>query len=448
MMKRPNILFLIPDQHRKEWLPYNEEIFKGWGMEKLDLHMPNVEKIMSRGCTFLNTITPSPLCAPARACFASGTKYEHCETPGNDFDYPLDKPTIYNALKTAGYEVLGAGKFDLRKYTCDWFNTDNPRRLGFTNAIDSEGKMDAVNHYVRYKGPRGPYMKYLQELGYDKIHADDLIGRKNKTYRTPIPDEYYCDNWIAQNAMKLIDQAKKDRPWFIQVNFNGPHAPFDVTERMFRTVKDRKFELAHDGKFEENAMEIRQCYAAMIENIDRNIGLIIKLVEERGELDNTVIVYASDHGEMLGDHGKYGKAVPYRGSIDIPLVIALPDAKEKGIYSTALVELQDLTSTFAELAGAKLETALESISLLPLLQGKKTTHRQYQTSALSTKGKNGFKCVLNEDYKYIEYGDGEKILFDRRDDVWEDHNVLESNIDVATKMATIINAERVRLDEE
>lgn len=439
MVKQPNILFLISDQHRKEWLPYREDVFRNWGMEKLNLHMPNIKSLMSRGCTFLNTITPSPLCAPARACLASGTNYQHCETTGNDCDYPEDKPTIYNALRVAGYQVLGAGKFDLRKLTCDWFNVDIKNKLGFTNAIDSEGKMDAVNHYVKYGGPRGPYMKFLQELGYDKIHADDLIGRKNKTHRTPIPDAYYCDNWITNNAIRLIEQVEVGKPWFIQVNFNGPHAPFDITERMFSTVKDKKYELAHDGKYEENAMEIRQCYAAMIENIDRNIGLLMKLIEERGELDKTVIVYTSDHGEMLGDHGRYAKMVPYRGSIDIPLVVTLPEAKEKGVYSEALVELQDLTNTFADLAGANLPTAIDSMSLLPLLQGKRTTHRSYLSSALSTKGNTGFKCVLNSKYKYIEYNNGERVLFDRKNDIWEDKNVIESNKDIAAKMSTMLN---------
>lgn len=437
-MKKPNILFLFPDQHRKEWFPYQESVYENWNMKKPNLNLPNMERLMGEGVTFLNAITPSPLCAPARACLASGTRYYHCETPGNNCDYPLDKPTIYQAMRDVGYEVLGVGKFDLRKFTCDWFNEENQKTLGFTSCIDSEGKMDAVNHYKRYGYPRGPYMKFLEEKGYDETHANDIFGRKRKTHRTPLPDEVYCDNWIAQNAIDLIGEVPEGKPWFMQVNFNGPHSPFDVTEKMFETVKDKDFELAHDGEYEENAVEIRQCYAAMIENIDRNIGLILDLLEERGELDNTMIVYASDHGEMLGDHGRYSKSVPFRGSMNIPMVAVLPQSGKKGVYETAIVELQDLTSTFAQVAGANLESAFDSKSLVPILIGESDKHRDYGYSALSTTGDMGFQCIVNDQYKYIEYDDETKALYDMKNDSWEDNNLIEEKPEIAAQLSVLL----------
>ncbi len=444
-MAKPNILFLFPDQHRKDWFPYPASLHKEWGMETPDLNLPNIEWLMQQGVTGCNAITPSPLCAPARACLAAGTRYQRCETMGNNEDYPLEKPTMYQAMRDAGYDVLGVGKFDLRKFTCDWFNAENQAKLGFTHAIDSEGKMDAVNHYVRYGGPRGPYMKYLHDLGeneagvpYDELHVKDVYKRGKATHQTPMPDQFYCDNWIGQNAIDLISAVPEDKSWFMQVNFNGPHAPFDVTERMYDLVKGKHFAIGHNCLFEENAEQIRQCYAAMIENIDRNIGRILSLLKARGELENTLIVYASDHGDMLGDHGRYSKSVPFRGSIDIPFVAVLPERTRKGELEPAIIELQDLTATFVEMAGGKMDSAVDSISLLPLLRGETKTHRAVGYSALSTVGELGFKTVVTEDYKYIVYDDDSKVLFDRKNDVWEDHNIVDASPEAAAAMAALM----------
>ncbi len=423
-MKQPNILFLFPDQHRRDWMPYEERVFKPWQTEKPDLRLPNLEKIMSQGVTFLNAVTASPLCAPARACLASGTRYPRCETLGNGWDYPLEKPTFYQSLQDVGYEVLGVGKFDFRKLTCDWFETENPKKLGFTHSIDSEGKMDAVAHFTKYGEARGPYMKFLEEKGnnYAQIHNEDITDRKNKTHQTPLPDEVYCDNWIGQNAIDLISDSPKDKPWFIQVNFNGPHGPFDITEKMYETVKDRHYALGHKPREEENAEEVRKCYAAMIENIDRNIGLILDCIKERGELENTVIVYASDHGDMLGDHGRYAKCVPQRGSIDIPMIVSMPNSTRKGEYDNSLVELQDLSQTFVEMAGGNFSQGVDSLSLCDLLEGKKNTHREFTYTSLKQKIARPYDCIIAHGFKYIQYEDGAS-LFDLKNDPWEDEDI-------------------------
>lgn len=439
-MKRPNILFLFPDQHRREWFPYEDKHFQGWEMKKPDLHLPNIESIQKNGVTFLNAVTSSPLCAPARACLASGTRYHHCETLGNDDDFPLEKPTIYSALRNTGYEVLGCGKFDLRKFSCDWFNEENQEKLGFSKCIDNEGKMDATNHYNRFGEARGPYMAYLEQKGLAKIHAQDFTGRKRKTHPTPLSEEEYCDNWITQNCLNLLQSAKQGKPWFMQVNFTGPHAPFDVTQRMLDTVKNRHFDLAHQGVFEENALEIRQCYAAMIENLDRNIGLILDYLRETNQLEQTVIVYASDHGEMLGDRGRYSKIVPFRGSIDIPMVISGDYIQRKGAYDDSLVELQDLTATFAELTGTQFPQAVDSKSLLPVLTENTSVHRDFAYSAINVQEELGYRAVLTHTHKYIHYVDDSKALYDRINDPWEDENIVLSDLALVETMASLLQS--------
>ncbi len=434
-MKKPNILFLFPDQHRREWMPYDDAVFARWDMEKPQLHLPNISKLMENGVTFLNAITSSPLCAPARACLAAGVRYPRCETFLNSSDFPLSKPTIYKAIRDAGYNVYGTGKFDLRKHTCDWFNKENYDTLGFTKAIDNEGKLDAISSYKIKDAPQGPYMEFLSNAGLVQKHLDDFNGRGRQTYTTPLPDYAYCDNFITKNTIELIEQAPVEKPWFMQVNFTGPHDPFDVTERMYGTVKNREYEPPHNPQPEANSNEIRQCYAAMIENIDRNIGEIIDCIKKRGELDNTVIIYASDHGEMLGDHGKYAKHLPHRGSIGIPMIISHPNQKRKNRQEDAIIELQDLTSTIAQFAGADMPWAVDSIPLVSLINGDTCEHRAYGYCAIKgNKNKAGFKCVLNEKYKYIEYDDGNICLFNVQDDTWEDNNIAADLPDIIKEM--------------
>ncbi len=425
-MKKPNILFLFPDQHRREWLNYSDDVFKMWEMERPELHLPNIEAIQKKGVTFLNACTPSPLCSPARACVAAGARYNNCGAFNNDYDFPLDKPTFYQSLRNEGYEVCGVGKFDLQKLTCDWENKELPIKLGFTKQLDNEGKMDAIR-FTKMRGePAGPYMKYLNEKGYMQAHLDDMHERKKKTHTTPLPDEVYCDNWITNNAVDMINEVEIGKPWFMQVNFTGPHEPFDITKKMRKSVDTREYEIAVENT-DDNNINVRRNYAAMIENIDRNIGILLDLVEKRGELDNTVIVYSSDHGEMLGDYGRYAKGVALRGSLNVPFVVSLPNGKRQGEEDNSFVEIQDLANTFVELAGGKANNTEECKSLLPTLNDEEhENHRDYAVSALFI-GKNGFRAYTDYDYKYIETKTGEISLYDLKLDIWEKNNIASTH---------------------
>jgi arylsulfatase A-like enzyme len=430
--KQPNILFLFPDQHRGDWLPYSDDTVKSLGLEKINLKMPNIKKLMESGMTFTNTISPSPLCAPARACLAAGVRYKECGVEDNNVDYPLDKKTFYSVLRESGYNVGGVGKFDLHKKTMYWGLDgwiDDLDTLGFTHAIDNAGKYDAISSGK--DEPKDPYMKYLHDINMAECHVEDMKSRGNGTHATNLPDEAYCDNWLTQNGIDMIRSFEKDKPWFLQVNFTGPHNPWDVTHAMKKPWKDVEFPPAvsntEDGRF---VNEIRQNYAAMLENIDRNIGLLIDEVRNRGELENTLIVYSSDHGEMLGDFDFYSKRRPERGSASIPLIISGLDVK-KGRVSKELVELQDLANTFLDYAGCYMDEAKESISLKNVLVEKSKKHREYVTSKLNrikmkSESDSGWQLFMDNHYKYVEWKNGEKELYDLKDDPYEINNIYSS----------------------
>ncbi|MBA2278208.1 MAG: sulfatase-like hydrolase/transferase [Chloroflexia bacterium] len=411
-VERPNILFLLPDQHRPDFLGVNPE---------LPVRTPHLDTLAARGIRFTNAITPSPLCAPARACLAAGRRYDTCGVPGNDHDYPLQQPTYYAALRDAGYEVAGVGKFDLHKATHDW-GADGTRHLtewGFTIGVDNEGKIDAVASGAG--SPRGPYMAYLHQHGLAAAHVADFRTRHpfRDTHPTPLPDEAYCDNWIAENGLRLLHEFASDRPWHLVVNFTGPHSPMDVTATMRDRWRDVDFPQPHanDQWDEETHQQIRRNYAAMIENIDHYIGRLIAAVDERGEGDRTLIIFSSDHGEMLGDHGLWGKKSWRRASVGIPLIIAGPDVR-RGVVSEAPVELQDVTATMLDVAGSGPLPEMEARSLRPLLTGKSERHREVAVSGI-----DAWRLAFDGRYKLVlEQGIAPR-LYDLHQDPWEDMDI-------------------------
>lgn len=426
MKKRPNILLLFPDQHRGDWMPYCDKTLEKTGMDPSPVRMPNIKRLMENGVTFTNTVSSSPVCAPARACLASGRRYENCGVKNNWFDYNLEIPTFYTALKNAGYYVGGVGKFDLHKKTQKWGISGWCNFLeaaGFTHGIDNAGKFDAaVSGAIT---PQDPYMAVLHEKGYAEYYAENIMTRKESIEPTKLPDELYCDNWIGDNACKMIKGFKKDKPWFIQVNFAGPHNPWDVTEKMRDRWKDVNFPKPHNAieTEEYNINGIRQNYAAMLENIDGICGKILKTIEKRGEMDNTIVIYTSDHGEMLGDYNLFGKSKPHKASIHIPLVISGTNIAS-GKTEDSLVELQDLTSTILDFCGVTSSFTPESISLCPTILQNEKFPRRYQVSALD---ENGYwKVVQNHEWKIVIREKEISEIYDLTEDFWQSRNLLEN----------------------
>jgi len=433
--QRPNILFFFPDQHRFDWLGTNPAIA---------VRTPNLNRIAGQGVRFTNALTPSPLCAPCRACLAAGKEYDRCAVPSNGTDYPINQTTFYTLLRDSGYHVAGCGKFDLHKASYTW-GLDGKHLLkewGFSDGIDNAGKMDAIASGA--KEPKDPYMAYLKEKGLLETHVADFRKRSGYkgTFPTPLPEEAYCDNWVANNGLELMKKFPTGKPWFLQINFTGPHSPVDITKRMESLCRGRDFPQPNRcTQFTpEIHVAIRQNYTAMVENIDRWLGIYSEKLKEHGELDNTLIVWSSDHGEMLGDHDKWGKSSPYQPSVAVPLIVAGPKVRSRFVCDSP-VSVMDLAATFLDFAQVTTPTDMDSLSLRPLLEGKKDMHREYVLSGL-----NGWREVFDGRFKLIRgfslaeptvkgkkeikkdrggsaRGDVVPVLFDLKNDPLENENI-------------------------
>jgi arylsulfatase A-like enzyme len=174
----------------------------------------------------------------------------------------------------------------------------------------------------------------------------------------------------------------------------------------------------------------------MIENIDRQVGRFIDAVRQRGELDNTVIVYASDHGEMLGDHGLWAKRHPYHGSAGVPLILHGLDVRRGAICHDAATTL-DLTATFLDYAGIARPEKMDSRSLRAFLSGHGGLPRDHALC-----GMDEWRLVMQGQYKYIRGWPGGPLLFDRRNDPHENDNLVASKPEVAARMEALLGSRK------
>ena len=355
----------------------------------------------------------------------------------------MDQPTFYQQLRRAGYQVLGCGKFDLHKASPIW-GLDGRARLdewGFTGGIDNGGKWDAVRNGAEV--PRDPYMAFLHQRGLAAMHVEDFNQRNQgkqyvSTFPTPLPDDAYCDNWIAENGLHLLQSVPPGQPWFLQVNFAGPHPPVDITRSMEKTARGRAYPAPHQStQYDaEKHNAIRQNYSAMIENIDRGLGRFLDELQKRNERARTIVIYSSDHGEMLGDHDLWGKSKPQDPAVRVPLLFSGPGIA-RGRVSDALVSLSDLAATFIDLAGAASLDATDGRSLKSLLRGDQSALREYVVSAL-----NPWRMVFDGQYKLVEgYGEADQIfLYDLLEDPGEDQNLASKATDVVKRLHQILEA--------
>lgn len=401
MSMRPNILLMLSDQHRHDWGSYNPKLSGGL------IRTPHLDWLANQGTRFSNCICASPLCGPSRACLASGVFYDRIQMIQHETDWDhANMDSFYRRLRDeGGYHVIGTGKFDLNKYST---TRDQPpgadgrsllHEWGFSDGINNMGKWDG---FAAGSSDNDPYYRFLDEMDLLETHRKDYEARRNQgrmlNYRhtdpTPLPDSAYNDTWVAGNACELIGAAPVDRPWFCQVNFGGPHEPLDITRSMDSERAGYPPPCVHSSDI-DNHNQIRRNYSAMIENIDARIGDLIELLRKSGQLDNTCILYSSDHGEMLGDHNRWAKKAPYQPSIGVPLCVCGPGVRQ-GVVNTSPVSLIDLAATCLDWAGLPQAASMQSQSLLSVLQGQATRHREWVQSGIA-----GWWIVFDGRYKLI-----------------------------------------------
>ncbi|MFP4105752.1 MAG: sulfatase [Phycisphaerae bacterium] len=426
--QRPNILFIMNDQHRFDYLGCMGADF---------VNTPNIDRIARNGVVFRNCFSNSPVCAPARIGLAAGMQPSRLGSLDNHSYLPLSQRTYYQRLRDAGYYVGCVGKLDLAKP--DPYNGirgDRPINYawGFTHPVECEGKMHAGRG--RPGAPLGPYNAWLEEKGLlQEFHEDYMVRQGNwagDCRDSVLPTEAWEDCYIGTRAAEWIDDIPTDFPWHLFVSFVGPHDPFDppteyadkyrnadVPEPILDEMEGKpEWIRSRDKEFDQGTVRrTRQQYCAEIECLDDQVGKILDSLERKGQLDNTVIIFSSDHGEMLGDHGLYTKSVMYEASMHVPLAVSAPGMKG-GRQSNAIVELIDINPTICELAGLEPQNDIDARSFGPVVRGEQDAHRDDAVSAL-----RNCRCLRTERYKLIDNYQQGLELYDLQEDPQELHNI-------------------------
>ena len=442
---RPNVLLIMADQFRADHFGAAGANF---------LRTPNLDRLAARGVLFRGCFTNSPVCAPARIALASGLQPVRLGATDNRAFLPVRTPTYYQRLRDHAWRVGCVGKLDLAKP--DGYNGRHGDRpcvygWGFTHPCEAEGKMHAGNSAE----PHGPYTFWLQERG--------LLARFHEDYRrraaggwnigvcedSVLPAEAFEDYWIGQRAAEWIETIPDDFPWHYFVSFVGPHDPFDPPTEYAEHTRDAAVPGAipadGDGKPQwvrrrrreldpdEVAVSRRQ-YGAAIAVIDEAVGKMLDALERRGQLETTFVLFTSDHGEMLGDHGLYAKSVMYEPALRVPLLAAGPGI-EGGRTSDALVELIDVNPTICELAGLPPQENIDARSFAPVLRGEADAHRGEIVSQLTN-----CRCVRTERHKLIVNLNDAAELYDLAEDPDELHNVADEQPKTAAELRRRLGA--------
>ena len=429
-MTKPNILFIMTDQQRWDAMGCSGD----W------VATPALDRIAAQGVRFTRCVTTTPICIPARVTLATG-RYPHNNSVWNNMQYtmPADAPTWMRVIQDLGYRTSVFGKTHLHPHRGDLREREHLLNAYGLADVDEIGGPRASATVMSHMTAR------WQDKGLLDAYREDFAERfSNKPHvvrPSVLPLEEYADVYVGQQAKRYLESYDRDEPWFAWVSFGGPHEPWDAPEPYAsqyepeamptpvpRPVDDHPrpqgwldYLMEHRSPRLDPGDEaaMRANYAGNVSLIDDQIGEILQVIDERGELDDTVIASTSDHGEMNGDWGLIYKMNFLDGSLRVPMLIRTPEtAANGGVVSDALVENCDLGPTLVELAGGEMTHHQFARSLVPALEPG-CDHREDVTSEI-----RGEFMLMTEDWKMALNREGQcYLLFDRADDPAETRNL-------------------------
>ncbi len=423
-MEKPNIVVICTDQQRSDSMSCSGNPI---------VSTPNIDRIASEGTRFTRHITPCQICAPSRASIFTGLYPRNHRLVCNGMALDPSIPTLPKLLSSAGYQTYGVGKHHLQPILA-------PDELAMPESAAFWRDEKSNNWTGPYYGLRtvdfvigeadtaaevGHYARWLQD---NYPNAVTLLSAKealeprpndlDEVWKSAIPAELHYNTWIAEKAVSFIERA--NTPFFLFVSFPDPHHPFqapkpycdryDPTDMpMPRVVpgeldrmppyylnlsyssgkgfmqsywgspddSEQGFLLQTNGLSETTMRKAIALTYGMIEMIDNCVGRILNALTKQGVEEETILLFTSDHGELLGDHGLIHKGPPpYRQLLEVPLLIKGPEISAE-VRIDALTSHIDLTPTLIDIAGIVIEhMSFDGLSFVPLLKGKQKALRK------------------------------------------------------------------------
>ena len=433
MDKRPNIILLMADQMRGDCLGIAGHP---------DVKTPFLDALAADGVRYENAYSACPTCVPARASLYTGMSQEHTGRIGYEDLVPWNYThTLAGELSKAGYYTQCVGKMHVHPLR---------NNLGFNDVRLHDGYLHAYRRpttpsYEDQRVADAHYWWLKQQLGVDADPVDTGLDCNSWVVRPWIYEEkYHPTIWVASVCRDFLRRRDRSKPFFLMASFGRPQPPLDAPEYYLNLYKDKSLAEPWRGDWndcvrwerdghsyhaqtapsdESYIQQLRAGYYAAITHMDHQIGRLVSALVEEQIMDNTIIRFVSDHGEMLVDHLMFQKAKPFQGSIHVPLFISGPEryVGKHGTVRTDLAELRDVMPTLLELAGTPIPETVDGTSLLHPVE-REYLHGEH------TLGADSMHFILTNEDKYIWYSQtGRELSFDLRNDPHENQNVLDEH---------------------
>jgi arylsulfatase A-like enzyme len=372
-MKRPNIVMIVTDQQRADTI-------HGLGNDLIKT--PALDRLVREGTAFRRAYTPCPVCAPARGALATGVAPHVAHQADNIRGGRADLPDMYSMLKEAGYQTFGVGKYGI-------------------NMDRGAAGYESFDRFIEST----EYFEWIDKQGLPNLGRS--VGYTNEYYYLPTPmpypERYSKPHWTADNAVAFIQNRRADAPFLLCAHFGRPHPPFvlpypwtflyrgsempyperpanyrEYQWRMNRVQNRFKWMDGAAGGDDRLIRTIRAAYYATVSYTDFQIGRILEALG--GEIDNTLVMFTTDHGEMLGDYGCFGKRCMLEAAVRVPLIARLPGMFEAGRECRAPATLLDFMPTVceaAELECPDLDEAMPLSRVAEMEPGSRTVFSQF-----------------------------------------------------------------------
>lgn len=411
---KPNIIMIITDQQR-----YDTIAALGFPF----METPHMDRLVNEGVSFDNCFVTAPLCVPARASLFTGYYPHTTGVYGNGHRWTH---SWVEQLAEAGYHCVNVGKMHTKPL-------DTP--LGFHERYPVENK-DRF-----FGGERWFFDEWDKALGAQGlVKQQRVLYRQRPDYRErlgafewDLPEHMHPDFFVGNMATWWLDTYPQTEPLFLEIGFPGPHPPYDPVARYtdsymkkelpilgllegdlegqpppFQELRKRKVEMDNDSiahslnPTAEQMQRQRAYYLANVTMIDEKVGQILEALDRNGYLDNSVVVFTSDHGDCLTDHGHSQKGVMYDVATHVPAVVWAPGCFDGGQRVEGLCSWMDLGPTVLEVAGLEPAETMEAVSLLPSLMGEEQTLRDYVFAEFPSQG-GMMTMVRSREWKLVDF---------------------------------------------
>lgn len=441
---KPNILLIMSDEHAADVM--------GCAGDKLN-PTPHLDALASRGIIFDNCYTNSPVCAPSRLSFTAGRYVSGVGAWGNNCRLPSDGfPSLPRTLRAASYDPWLCGKM----------HYDPAHRYGFQEVFPFHGNFKLKSGKGSFRNPDNRASSpenWLARSRQFRVVPDDEPFRVD-------PKVSECDQHITEQALAfLAHRQRSEKPWFLCVGYHAPHFPLTVPRRYHEMFKGRvpsplpapdavplnylHRRLMHglDHATRQQTGFGRELYWALTRWVDGQIGRLLEAVD----LDSTIVIYTSDHGEMKGDLGFWWKLTMYEAAARVPLIVSWPKRWRGGQRRAGACSLVDVVQTLVDIAGGTTPDDWDGDSLLPWLDDHHHSWKDLAVSECYGSGTpSGFTMLRHGAFKYVyhcppdDQHAPERELYDLRSDPGELHNLAGGDYAHATGLLEQLHGMLVR----